>query len=121
MWSPTSRPPSTVAINDFLKSLVPGDHHHPCCAASSASACARVIVVALAIPLTLAIVFTVMNTDAHRPAARFTRCALIIALTLLVDDAMTTVDAMTAAAGKLGDCARTTRRRLPTARWPRRC
>ncbi len=50
-------------------------------------------VVALAIPLTLAIVFAVMdvaNIDLHRVSLG----ALIIALTLLVDDAMTTVDAM---------------------------
>ncbi|MFE0499302.1 efflux RND transporter permease subunit [Lysobacter soli] len=50
-------------------------------------------VVALSIPLTLAIVFTVMymaNIDLHRISLG----ALIIALTLLVDDAMTTVDAM---------------------------
>ena len=50
-------------------------------------------VVALAIPLTLAIVFVVMgvtNTDLHRISLG----ALIIALGLLVDDAMTTVDAM---------------------------
>ncbi|HQZ37303.1 MAG TPA: efflux RND transporter permease subunit, partial [Ilumatobacteraceae bacterium] len=50
-------------------------------------------VVALAIPLTLAIVFAVMdvmNIDLHRISLG----ALIIALCLLVDDAMTTVDAM---------------------------
>ena len=50
-------------------------------------------VVALAIPLTLAVVFAVMdvaNIDLHRISLG----ALIIALTLLVDDAMTTVDAM---------------------------
>jgi multidrug efflux pump subunit AcrB len=50
-------------------------------------------VVALAIPLTLAIVFAVMEVfaiDLHRISLG----ALIIALTLLVDDAMTTVDAM---------------------------
>ncbi|MET3930124.1 multidrug efflux pump subunit AcrB [Lysobacter sp. OAE881] len=50
-------------------------------------------VVALSIPLTLAIVFTVMymaDIDLHRISLG----ALIIALTLLVDDAMTTVDAM---------------------------
>jgi multidrug efflux pump subunit AcrB len=49
-------------------------------------------VVALAIPLTLAIVFAVMQIvaiDLHRISLG----ALIIALTLLVDDAMTTVDA----------------------------
>ncbi len=50
-------------------------------------------VVALAIPLTLAIVFWVMDVvdiDLHRISLG----ALIIALGLLVDDAMTTVDAM---------------------------
>ena len=50
-------------------------------------------VVALAIPLTLVIVFAVMdvaNIDLHRISLG----ALIIALGLLVDDAMTTVDAM---------------------------
>ncbi len=50
-------------------------------------------VVALAIPLTLAIVFALMavfGIDLHRVSLG----ALIIALTLLVDDAMTTVDAM---------------------------
>lgn len=50
-------------------------------------------VVALAIPLTLAIVFVVMSMfgiDLHRISLG----ALIIALTLLVDDAMTTIDAM---------------------------
>jgi multidrug efflux pump subunit AcrB len=50
-------------------------------------------VVALAIPVTLAAVFLVMQTvgiDLHRVSLG----ALIIALALLVDDAMTTVDAM---------------------------
>jgi multidrug efflux pump subunit AcrB len=50
-------------------------------------------VVALAIPLTLTIVFAVMdiaNIDLHRISLG----ALIIALALLVDDALTTVDAM---------------------------
>jgi len=50
-------------------------------------------VVALAIPLTLAIVFAVMDV-AHIDLHRISLGALIIALTLLVDDAMTTVDAM---------------------------
>jgi len=50
-------------------------------------------VVALAIPLTLAIVFAVMNV-ANIDLHRISLGALIIALTLLVDDAMTTVDAM---------------------------
>ena len=50
-------------------------------------------VVAVSIPLTLAIVMIVMdilNIDLHRISLG----ALIIALCLLVDDAMTTVDAM---------------------------
>ncbi len=50
-------------------------------------------VVALAIPLTLAIVFSVMEITGI-DLQRISLGALIIALTLLVDDAMTTVDAM---------------------------
>jgi len=50
-------------------------------------------VVALAIPLTLAIVFAVMDA-VSLDLQRISLGALIIALTLLVDDAMTTVDAM---------------------------
>ena len=50
-------------------------------------------VVALAIPLTLAIVFPLMEL-AGIDLQRISLGALIIALTLLVDDAMTTVDAM---------------------------
>lgn len=50
------------------------------------------LVVALAIPLTLAIVFALMNV-AHIDMQRVSLGALIIALALLVDDAMTTTDA----------------------------
>jgi multidrug efflux pump len=50
-------------------------------------------VVALSIPLTLAIVFPIMEW-AGIDLQRISLGALIIALTLLVDDAMTTVDAM---------------------------
>ena len=50
-------------------------------------------VVALSIPLTLAIVFPIMELF-HIDLQRISLGALIIALTLLVDDAMTTVDAM---------------------------
>src|SRR5262249_50752562 len=50
------------------------------------------LVVALAIPLTLAIVFAVMQV-AGIDMQRISLGALIIALALLVDDAMTTVDA----------------------------
>jgi len=51
------------------------------------------MVVAAAIPLTLALVFPVMDL-ASIDLQRISLGALIIALTLLVDDAMTTVDAM---------------------------
>ncbi len=51
------------------------------------------LVVALAIPLTLAIVFAAMSV-AGIDFQRISLGALIIALTLLVDDAMTTIDAM---------------------------
>jgi multidrug efflux pump subunit AcrB len=50
------------------------------------------LVVALSIPLTLAIVFALMNV-AHIDMQRVSLGALIIALALLVDDAMTTTDA----------------------------
>jgi multidrug efflux pump len=50
------------------------------------------LIVALAIPLTLAIVFSVMQLTAI-DMQRISLGALIIALALLVDDAMTTVDA----------------------------
>ncbi|MGY1530052.1 efflux RND transporter permease subunit [Luteimonas sp. A649] len=65
-------------------------------------------VVALAIPLTLAIVFAVMDIVGI-DLQRISLGALIIALTLLVDDAMTTVDAMInrLAAGDSKDAAAT--------------
>jgi multidrug efflux pump subunit AcrB len=81
-----------VAINDFMTSLwqailiILG--------ASFVSLGMRPgTVVALAIPLTLAIVFSIMDI-VHIDLHRISLGALIIALTLLVDDAMTTVDAM---------------------------
>ncbi|MGB7947906.1 MAG: efflux RND transporter permease subunit, partial [Candidatus Binatia bacterium] len=81
-----------VAINDFMTSL--WQAILIILAASFVSLGVRPgAVVALAIPLTLAIVFAIMdvvNIDLHRISLG----ALIIALTLLVDDAMTTVDAM---------------------------
>ena len=51
-------------------------------------------VVALSIPLTIAITFPIMGL-LHIDLQRISLGALIIALTLLVDDAMTTIDAMT--------------------------
>ena len=51
-------------------------------------------IVALSIPLTLAIVFPVMQFVSI-DLQRISLGALIIALTLLVDDAMSTIDAMT--------------------------
>ncbi len=58
-------------------------------------------VVALAIPITLAIVFAIMSLTGI-DLQRISLGALIIALALLVDDAMTTVDAMIRRLG-LGD------------------
>ncbi len=81
-----------LAINDFMTSL--WQAILIILAASFVSLGVRPgAVVALAIPLTLAIVFAVMlivGIDLQRISLG----ALIIALTLLVDDAMTTVDAM---------------------------
>ena len=81
-----------LAINDFMASL--WQAILIILAASFVSLGVRPgSVVALAIPLTLAIVFAVMlivGIDLQRISLG----ALIIALTLLVDDAMTTVDAM---------------------------
>ena len=71
---------------------VAGDRHHPRCSFVSLGIRPG-LVIALAIPLTLAIVFAVMqlvNIDMQRISLG----ALIIALALLVDDAMTTTDAM---------------------------
>jgi multidrug efflux pump subunit AcrB len=81
-----------VAIGDFMTSL--WQAIVIILAASFVSLGVRPgTVVALSIPLTLAIVFAIMNVagiDLHRISLG----ALIIALGLLVDDAMTTVDAM---------------------------
>jgi multidrug efflux pump subunit AcrB len=52
------------------------------------------LVVAISIPLTLAVVFVMMDV-VNIDLQRISLGALIIALALLVDDAMTTVDAMT--------------------------
>ena len=51
-------------------------------------------VVALSIPLTIALTFPIMEL-VHIDLQRISLGALIIALTLLVDDAMTTIDVMT--------------------------
>ena len=51
------------------------------------------LVIALAIPLTLAVVFSIMELT-NIDMQRISLGALIIALALLVDDAMTTTDAM---------------------------
>ena len=81
-----------VAINDFMTSLWQAIVIILVCSFVSLGVRPGAVV-ALAIPITLAIVFAVMdvaNIDLHRISLG----ALIIALTLLVDDAMTTVDAM---------------------------
>lgn len=81
-----------VAINDFMASLWQAIIIILVCSFVSLGVRPGTVV-ALSIPLTLAIVFAIMdvlNIDLHRVSLG----ALIIALTLLVDDAMTTVDAM---------------------------
>ncbi|WP_310389668.1 efflux RND transporter permease subunit [Roseateles sp.] len=81
-----------VAISDFMTSLWQAIVIILVCSFVSLGVRPGTVV-ALAIPLTLAIVFAVMsmlNIDLHRISLG----ALIIALALLVDDAMTTVDAM---------------------------
>ncbi|MBL0351824.1 MAG: efflux RND transporter permease subunit [Dechloromonas sp.] len=81
-----------VAINDFMTSLWQAIVIILVCSFLSLGGRPGAVV-AMAIPLTLAIVFAVMdiaNIDLHRISLG----ALIIALGLMVDDAMTTVDAM---------------------------
>jgi len=81
-----------LAINDFMTSLWQAIIIILVCSFVSLGVRPGAVV-ALAIPFTLAIVFAVMavaGIDLHRISLG----ALIIALTLLVDDAMTTVDAM---------------------------
>jgi multidrug efflux pump subunit AcrB len=75
------------------------------------------LVVALSIPLTLAVVFPIMQL-AGIDLQRISLGALIIALGLLVDDAMSTIDVMTSRleAGDTKEQAAT-----PTRRWPFRC
>jgi len=80
------------AINDFLTSLYQAIAIILLCSFVSLGVRPG-LVVALAIPITMAIVFTVMNAMSI-DLQRVSLGALIIALTLLVDDAMTTVDAM---------------------------
>ncbi|MFC4526939.1 efflux RND transporter permease subunit [Dyella halodurans] len=81
-----------VAINDFMASLWQAIIIILVCSFVSLGVRPG-MVVALSIPLTLAIVFAIMDI-VHIDLHRVSLGALIIALTLLVDDAMTTVDAM---------------------------
>ncbi|MBB3177196.1 efflux RND transporter permease subunit [Variovorax sp. Sphag1AA] len=81
-----------VAINDFMSSLWQAIIIILVCSFVSLGVRPG-MVVALSIPLTLAIVFALMDI-LHIDLHRISLGALIIALTLLVDDAMTTVDAM---------------------------
>ena len=81
-----------VAINDFMTSLWQAIVIILVCSFVSLGGRPGTVV-ALAIPLTLAVVFAVMNV-ANIDLHRISLGALIIALGLLVDDAMTTVDAM---------------------------
>ena len=81
-----------VAINDFMTSLWQAIVIILVCSFVGLGGRPGAVV-ALAIPLTLAVVFAVMNV-ANIDLHRISLGALIIALGLLVDDAMTTVDAM---------------------------
>ena len=81
-----------LAINDFMASLWQAIGIILVCSFVSLGMRPGTVV-ALAIPLTLAIVFAVMDI-VNIDLQRISLGALIIALTLLVDDAMTTVDAM---------------------------
>ncbi len=81
-----------VAIGDFMASLWQAIIIILVCSFVSLGVRAGTVV-ALSIPLTLAIVFAIMDL-VHIDLHRVSLGALIIALTLLVDDAMTTVDAM---------------------------
>ena len=81
-----------VAISDFMTSLWQAIVIILVCSFLSLGVRPGAVV-ALAIPLTLAIVFAVMEVT-HTGLHRISLGALIIALALLVDDAMTTVDAM---------------------------
>jgi multidrug efflux pump subunit AcrB len=81
-----------VAINDFMASLWQAIIIILVCSFVSLGVRPGAVV-ALSIPLTLAIVFAIMDF-VHIDLHRVSLGALIIALTLLVDDAMTTVDAM---------------------------
>jgi multidrug efflux pump subunit AcrB len=81
-----------LAINDFMTSLWQAIVIILVCSFISLGGRPGVVV-ALSIPLTLAIVFAVMDALGI-DLQRISLGALIIALGLLVDDAMTTVDAM---------------------------
>ncbi|HEY2254370.1 MAG TPA: efflux RND transporter permease subunit, partial [Variovorax sp.] len=80
------------AINDFMASLWQAIIIILVCSFVSLGVRPGAVV-ALSIPLTLTIVFAIMDI-VHIDLHRVSLGALIIALTLLVDDAMTTVDAM---------------------------
>jgi multidrug efflux pump subunit AcrB len=89
-----------VAISDFMTSLWQAIVIILACSFLSLGVRPGTVV-ALSIPLTLAIVFAIMNV-AGIDLQRISLGALIIALGLLVDDAMTTVDAMVRRLG-MGD------------------
>ena len=92
-WWRISRPSSARAIGEFMTSLWQAIAIIMAVSVISLGVRAGAIV-ALSIPLTLAIVFPVMEFVSI-DLQRISLGALIIALTLLVDDAMSTIDAMT--------------------------
>ena len=117
-WSPTSPYVVHDAIGEFMTSLWQAIAIIMAVSVVSLGLRAGAIV-ALSIPLTLALVFPVMDMVSI-DLQRISLGALIIALTLLVDDAMSTIDAMTMRLAR-----RATRRcrppRSPTRRWHFRC
>ena len=115
--SPTSRMSSKEAVGEFTKSLV--EAVAIVLAVSFLALGLRAgVVVAVAIPLVLAITFVLMEY-ADISLQRISLGALIIALGLLVDDAMIAVEMMIARMEE--GYAAAARRPSPTPRRPFRC
>ena len=95
IWSPTSRSVVEEAVVGLHPRAVRGGRHRAASSASSASACAPASSWRSSIPLVLAITFLVM-AYLGISLQRISLGALIIALGLLVDDAMIAVEMMVA-------------------------
>ena len=118
IWSPTSRLIVEEAVGGFTRALF--EAVAIVLAVSFISLGMRAgFVVALSIPLVLAITFVVM-AYLGISLQRISLGALIIALGLLVDDAMIAVEMMVARL-EVGRHARARRRPMSTRRRPSRC